>query len=224
MIAGPGRLRCPGTGVGPEAARSASPPSPEPGVATWRPARRGPAPSRLAAASAAWAGRRGRPALPVDALDVLPGLADREHALVDVVERLDHRLDVAVGLEAAARQRDLELPHLVGVARLDEEFACDAAPPASSQPGEELVDLLGRARPRPALTARSRTRLVSARWLMRELGDDVGELAAAGRQRRRRSGAPARCGSRAPRRSRPIVSPPAPPPATSSDPRGSSPR
>ena len=35
-----------------------------------------------------------RPSLPVDALDVLSRLADREHTLMDPMKRLHHRFDV----------------------------------------------------------------------------------------------------------------------------------
>ena len=78
--------------------------------------------------------------LPVDALEVLAGLLHREDALVDVVERLDHPLDVAVVGERAGAERHLELPDLVRVARLDEELLAPLLGPRV-ETIEELVDL-----------------------------------------------------------------------------------
>ena len=121
--------------------------------------------------------------LPVDALDVLPGLLHGEDALVDVVEALDHRRHVAFAVEAAFCEGHFELPDLVRVARLDEELL---SPRALRCPEtiEELVELAFEQR--ESFVHRGRVEPVRVRATAdAELGDDVGELAAAGRERGR---------------------------------------
>ena len=120
--------------------------------------------------------------LPVDALDVLAGLLHREDALVDVVERLDHPLDVAVVGEAAGAERHLELPDLVRVARLDEELLAPLLGPRV-ETIEELVDLSVELR--QTLVDRVEVEAVRVHAAAdRELRDDVREEAS-----RRREGA-----------------------------------
>ena len=120
---------------------------------------------------------RRRPSLPVDALDVLPRLADGEHPLVDTMKCLHHLLDVGLVLELAPRQRHLELPDLIRVPSLDEELA-RALFDWSMEPREELIDLL-RQLCEPGVHGRGVKPVGVGTLADAELGDDVGEQAAA---------------------------------------------
>ena len=73
---------------------------------------------------------RRRARLPEQALEVLARLADREDALVRGVEGLLECPHVVLGLEPAA-ERDVQLPHLGPVARLDEELLARRRSPAA---------------------------------------------------------------------------------------------
>ena len=79
--------------------------------------------------------QRGQPAPPINALDLLAGLLDRENPLVLVMERLDRRVEIGLAFEAALGQRDVELPNLVRIARLDEVLALESRQPALAQLG-----------------------------------------------------------------------------------------
>ena len=59
---------------------------------------------------------RGRPHVPANNLDLRARVTDREHLVVQAVERLPQRLDIVLVRKACNRQWQLEFPHLTGVA------------------------------------------------------------------------------------------------------------
>ena len=114
----------------------------------------------------------------------LAELLDREDALVRLVERRHQLVDVGLALEAPAGQGHVELPDLVRVARLDDVVLharvggrrpCARRTRRSGGPG----------RRGPSLTSVAVERVRVGAPADGELGDDVAEQAAGGRERGR---------------------------------------
>ena len=119
--------------------------------------------------------------LPEQALEVLARLTDGEDPLVRRVEGLFYRAHVLVRLEPR-RYGHVQLPHLRAIAGLDEEVPARLGDGQPAQPGQERV--------RPSVDLRQRLvhRLAVERPCLLvptagELGDDVCEERAAGRER-----------------------------------------
>ena len=126
-------------------------------------------------------------------------LLHRVAAEMDIVEGLHQPLHVRLALEAVHGHGNLHLPLLVDVAGLDKILAAEALDVAAAQLLLERVHARGDAGEgrADAVEVEGVGMRVAARA---ELGDDVGELPAAGAERTGRCAAAARGGSRGPGR------------------------